>query len=167
MLLAMAALAATVWFHLRATTTSVIVLRHAEKQLGSIDDPPLSAAGSARAERLAQLFGHRGELGSLEAIYATDTRRAQQTAAPLAARLGVEITTVAAGEEPGAIAKRVLREHRGGAVLVIGHANSVPEITHALLGRREIPPLAEDDYGALYIVTVADLGRSAVLRASY
>ena len=62
-------------------------VRHAEKALGTIEDPPLSPEGEQRSERLAQMFGERDGAGHLDAIYVTNTRRTQQTAAPLAARL--------------------------------------------------------------------------------
>ena len=57
-----------------------------EKDPGTIDDPPISPEGEARAQRLAQMFGGGGS-GRIDAIYVSDDRRAQQTAAPLAERL--------------------------------------------------------------------------------
>src|SRR5687767_14647820 len=83
--LLMAAAVAYVFYRSMATTTYVVV-RHAEKQLGTIADPPLAAEGEARAERLARMFGAGTGIGAIRAIYVTDTRRTQQTAAPLAAR---------------------------------------------------------------------------------
>src|SRR5581483_9281913 len=65
-----------------ATTTTIVLVRHAEKELVTIDDPPLSEAGERRAERLAQIFGDVRGPGRIEAIYVTATRRAQQTAMP-------------------------------------------------------------------------------------
>ncbi len=58
--------------------------------MSTIADPPLAAAGERRAERLAQMFGDVKGLGGIDAIYVTDTKRAQQTAAGLASRLGTE-----------------------------------------------------------------------------
>ena len=58
-----------------ATTTTVVVLaRHAEKDLSSIQDPPLSAEGEQRAERLAQMFGRGKGAGRIDAIYVSDAR---------------------------------------------------------------------------------------------
>src|SRR5947207_15658149 len=79
--------AVAVTFYRSATTTVVLLVRAVEKQPGSIDDPPLSPEGEQRAQRLAQLFGDAGAAGGLEASYASDDRRAQPTAPPLAHRL--------------------------------------------------------------------------------
>src|SRR5215467_15891659 len=82
-----------------ATTTTVVVLaRHAEKDLSSIQDPPLSPEGEQRAERLAQMFGRGKGIGRIDAIYVSDARRTQQTAAPLAERLGKQPVVVPAAD---------------------------------------------------------------------
>ena len=47
------------WFALSMTTTTVVVVRHAEKEFSTISDPPLSQVGEQRAELLARLFGSR------------------------------------------------------------------------------------------------------------
>ena len=74
------------WFFLSLTTTTVVVVRHAEKELGTIEDPPLSQAGEQRAQLLARMFGERDARVRIDAIIVSDTRRAQRTAAPLADR---------------------------------------------------------------------------------
>ena len=76
-----------VTFYRSATTTVILLVRPVEKEPGSIDDPPLSPEGEQRAQRLAQMFGDANASGRLDAIYVSDDRRAQQTAAPLAERL--------------------------------------------------------------------------------
>src|SRR5476651_1595762 len=93
------------------TTTTVVLVRHAEKALGTIEDPPLSPEGEQRSERLAQMFGDSAGAGRLDAIYVTNTRRTQQTAAPLAARLHV-VPVVLSGVDAVGTAARLLREHR-------------------------------------------------------
>src|SRR5579863_5279918 len=103
-----------------ASTTTIVVVRHAEKAVGTIDDPPLSPEGEQRAERLAMMFSEGSAAGHLDAIYVTNTRRSQQTAAALAARLHL-IPTVMPLSDIGALVGRVVREHRGGAVLIVGH----------------------------------------------
>ena len=165
-LFAFAALAiVSVTFWTRATTTTIVLVRHAEKQLGTIEDPPLTQEGDERAQRLASLFGERSQIGEVRAIYATKTRRAQATAAPLAARLGLAVIT--ADESPEALARRVRREQHGGAALIVGHSNTVPRAVAALTARQDIPAMAADDYGTIYIVTVPDVGRASVLQLRY
>src|SRR5688500_12209475 len=61
-----------------ATTTTIVLIRHAEKQVGAISDAPLSPQGEIRASRLAQMFGDSESFGRIGKIYVTDTRRTQQ-----------------------------------------------------------------------------------------
>jgi 2,3-bisphosphoglycerate-dependent phosphoglycerate mutase len=147
-----------------ATTTTVVLVRHAEKETVTIADPPLTQAGERRAERLAAMFDVRGP-GRIEGIYVTDTRRTQQTAMPLAARLGLRSTVVPA-TDVGAVVSRVLKDHRGGRSLVVGHSNTVPEIVQKLSGV-SVPAIGDDEYDNMYVVTVPTFGKSSVLRLKY
>ena len=159
-----AVVALWVWF--TANSTVVIVIRHAEKESVSAPDPPLSAAGEARAALLERMFGQPQGAGHLDAIYITSALRNRMTAAPLAAQLGI-VPIVAPGDDPKGLARRILRENSGNRVMVIGHANTVPEIVAALSGRSDIPQIDEKEFGTMYIVTVPRIGRANVLRLSY
>ena len=150
-----------------ATTTTVVVIRHAEKQLGAIPDAPLSPPGEVRAARLAQMFGDASDFGRVRRIYVTDMRRTQQTAAGVAQRLALMPDIVDGKLDSHALARRVLKENRGGLALVVGHSNTVPEIVAALSGRDDVPPIAEDEFDTLYVVTVPTIGRASVLRLKY
>jgi broad specificity phosphatase PhoE len=148
-----------------AATTTVVLVRHAEKAPGAVKDPPLDPAGERRAERLAQMFGEVKGLGRLDAIYVTDTRRTQQAAAALASRLGVRPTVLPAADVKRA-ARDVLNDHRGGRALIVGHSNTVPEIVRELSGMTA-PPMTEDEYDTLYVVTVPSVGPASVLKLKY
>lgn len=150
-----------------ATTTTIVLIRHAEKQVGAISDAPLSPSGEVRASRLAQMFGEAAPLGRLQKIYVTDTRRTQQTAAGLAQRLGLKPEIVAGKGDSKSFARRVLRENRGGRVLVVGHSNTVPEMVAALTGETDVPPMGDEQFDTLYIVTVPTIGRASVLQIRY
>jgi broad specificity phosphatase PhoE len=159
-------IAVVAWFLSSLSTTTVVIVRHAEKELGTIEDPPLSQAGEQRAQLLARMFGERETVGRIDAIFASDTRRSQRTAAPLADRLGVAITTVDAKDVEG-LARRIRQSHRGQRVLVIGHSNTVPEIVRALDGGALVPPIGDDDYSQMYVVTIPTLGPTSVLHMNY
>jgi broad specificity phosphatase PhoE len=148
-----------------ATTTVVVLARHAEKEAGSIQDPPLSAEGERRAQRLAQMFGRGGGVGHLDAIYVSDARRTQQTAAPLVERLGKPAVSIPAADIKGTAA-RVMREHKGGTVLIVGHSNTVPALVREF-SDVEVPPIADDEYDTLYIVSIPTFGHANVLRMEY
>jgi broad specificity phosphatase PhoE len=84
---------------------------------------------------------------------------------PLASRLG-EKTTVLPAADVDAVVSRVMSEHRGGCVLIVGHSNTLPEIIQKLSGI-SIPEIGDDEYDNVYIVTVPTIGTSSVLRLKY
>jgi broad specificity phosphatase PhoE len=163
--LGFAIFAAWVWG--TAGSTTVVVIRHAEKDVTvNAADPPLTQAGEARAALLARMFGDAKILGHLDAIYVSPALRNRLTAAPLAERLGIGETVVPA-DDPRALARRVLREHGGGRILIVAHSDTVPQIVAALTGNEKIPEIAALEYGTMYIVTVPRIGHADLLRLSY
>jgi phosphohistidine phosphatase SixA len=155
------------WIWATAGSTTVIVLRHAEKDVSAATpDPPLTAAGSARAELLARMFGNGKLLGHIDAIYVSPALRNRLTAAPLAARLGIA-ETVAPADDAKALARRALHEHSGGRVMIVGHSDTVPKIVAELSGNSGIPQIGDQEYGTMYIVTVPRIGHANLLRLNY
>jgi broad specificity phosphatase PhoE len=150
-----------------ATTTTIVLVRHAEKQVGAITDAPLSPEGEIRASRLTQLLGGSEEFGRIGKIYVTDTRRTQQTAAGLAQRLGLTPEVIDAKTDSAELARRALRENRGHRALIVGHSNTVPEIVAALTRGDNVPPMGEGEFDTMYIVTVPTIGKASVLRLKY
>jgi phosphohistidine phosphatase SixA len=150
-----------------ATSTTFVVLRHAEKQVGAISDAPLSPQGEVRASRLAQMFGDNEAFGRVRKIYVTETRRTQQTAAGLAQRLGLNPEIVDAKVDSKDLARRALRENRGGRALIIGHSNTVPEIVAALAHMDKVPLMGDEEFDTIYVVTVPTIGKVSVLRMKY
>ena len=155
------------WVLSAASTTTIFVTRHAEKQTADPQDadPPLAPAGEARAAELAQFFGRAPKGQGLEAIVVSEFRRTQETVRPLANRLGIPVITMPA-EDPAGTAKRALSENRGGRVLIVGHSDTVPEIVKELSGV-DVGPMSEADYGIMYVVTVPRLSRAAVTRVDF
>lgn len=128
----------------------VVVVRHAERADGGggmAADPALSAAGEARATRLAEILADL----KVTAVFATEFARTRQTAAPTAAAQGLQPTVIKADDE-----KALITAIRGaaGSVLVVGHSNTVPEIVRAL-GVETPVSVAADEYDHLFIVTPA------------
>lgn len=153
-------LAVAVWLVLSASTTTIFVMRHAEAASGEGDDPGLSLAGQVRAERLAEVFASQPGALALDGVIVSDRRRTQDTARPLANALGIPVVVVPA-DDPRAAARHALDEFHGGRVLVIGHANTVPEIIRELSGE-QVPPMAETDYQTLYVVARPQFSRESV-----
>ncbi|MGH8150470.1 MAG: hypothetical protein ACRETB_10925 [Steroidobacteraceae bacterium] len=146
-----------------AATTTVIVVPPAESAVGSIQNAPLIPEGEQRADQLAQLFGGIGPAGRIAAIYVNATRQTQQTAAPLAERLGLT-PIVVAGDDVDATISRALSEHRGEAVMIVSSATSAALQT---LTGITVPPRPADDHGSIYIVSVPLLGSAGVVGLHY
>lgn len=120
------------------------VMRHLQKAESSAD-PGLSAEG----QRQAQLLANRFETRPPAVIYVTNTRRARETAAPIAARLQLEPKVYDPRDAAGLVSD--LQKDPNPA-LIIGHSNTVPEIVAALGGARPAP-IAETEYGTIYHVS--------------
>lgn len=162
-----AALAAGALFALwhGATTTVVVLARPVEKDPGTIDDPPLSAEGEERAQRLAQMFAASLSAGPLDGLYVSDERRAQQTAAPLAERLH-RTPEVFKAADARAAAASALHEHTGGTVLVIGSAATLQQVSREL-GVADATSAPGDEADVLYLVSIPSFGHTHVLRLKY
>ena len=142
--------------------TTVIVVRHAEKNIEpSNPDPDLSPAGQARAQELARMFSDTG----VNAIYATQFKRTQQTVRPLGDRLGLTINLVEAKDTQELI-RQILTTHRGQTIFVAGHNNTAPEIVKAL-GGGDFPVIPENEFDNMFIVTVYRFGRAKVVKLKY
>ena len=126
-----------------AMAAPVYVIRHLERAPGDAD-PSLSDKGAARAEQLAQLLAP----ANVKAIFATATKRAQETGGPLAKRLGLAVTTYNP-RDVDALAAAVRTV--AGPVLIIGHSNTVADLV-AKFGGEKPAALSELDYGTLFVV---------------
>ena len=138
---------------LAQTTTTVILVRHAEKVDDSAD-PVLSDAGTARAEALADALEDAG----VSAIITTQFERTRRTAAPLGARAGITPTVVAAtGRTHVADVAARVRELGPGTIVVVGHSNTVPAIIRAL-GGADVGEIADSAYDHLFVLTLDEDG---------
>jgi len=142
--------------------TTVIIVRHAEKNIEPNNpDPDLSPAGQARAQEIARMFGDAG----VQAIYATQYKRTQQTVTPLASRLGLPVVSVDA-KQSSELTRRILSNNRGQTVFVAGHNNTAPEIVNLLSGEN-YPQIPESEYDNMFIVTIYRFGKAKVLKVKY
>lgn len=122
---------------------TIYVMRHLDTPAG-VTDPDLTSAGQDNARRLATWFGPR----KLDALFVSNARRAQQSAAPLAAAKG--LTPILYDPRDGAaLIAQVTRSQ--GDVLVVGHSNTVPDIIEQLGGARpaDIP---HEQFGNVWVL---------------
>jgi phosphohistidine phosphatase SixA len=165
MLAVVCALVVAVVVYRSAVTTVVVLVRPAEKEAGTIDDPPLSPDGEQRALMLAQMLGDTAGVGRLDAIFVSDSRRAQQIIMPLAERLGKKPVVVPSGDV-GSMASRIARGHDGETLLFVGNGSNVPQLVQEFSGA-QVGPSSDTEHDTMYVVSVPTFGRASVLRIRY
>lgn len=156
------------WFFESQSTTTIIFVRHADIDAAfRDDDPPLSNLGHRRAELLADALEEIDVVAGVDAIYVADSRRTQQTAAPLARRLELE-PRIADPYQVEQFMAEVLREHNGEIVLVATHADILAPLVEELHGSKNIPPMdGDNNFDNIYIVTIPWFGKVKTLRLHY
>jgi phosphohistidine phosphatase SixA len=145
-----------------AAEVTVYVVRHGEKQSpGDVpmekEDPPLSAEGQMRAMGLVEDI----PVSELDAIYVTRTKRAHDTASAVVAVTGIEPIYYPPRDVEGLVAR--VRKRHGEKVLIVGHSNTIPPLLQGL-GVQEPIEIPEDQYGDLWVVTVAASGTTLETR---
>ena len=146
----------------RRPVTTVILIRHAEKIIDPNNpDVDLSPAGQTRAQEIARVFGDSG----INAIYATQYKRTQETVKPLSDKTGVPVTIVNSKSTSDLLAQ-IRAQHSGQTIFIAGHNNTVPEII-AALGGPQYPTIPETEYDNLFVVTVYRTGKAKVVKMKY
>jgi len=133
-------------------THTVFIVRHAEK-VSAAPDALLSPAGVKRAECLAKTLKDAG----ITSIFATEFKRTQQTAEPLAAALGLKVTVVPANDW-STLTKDLLYGLHGNA-LVVGHSETVPVLVQRLQAG-SIPPIGFNEFDRMMVVSLVSGGGS-------
>lgn len=141
-----------------AAPTSVILVRHAERSPGD-GDVAISAAGRERADALARLLRDT----AIDTIITSHLLRTRETAAPVATQKGITPEVLPA-DQLDAVVERI-RGLRGRVVLVVHHSNTVPSLVEKLGG--QTPPIRDDEFDRLVVVTLPPQGAAAVLTLRY
>jgi broad specificity phosphatase PhoE len=146
-----------------AKTTTVILVRHAEKAAEPADDPPLTPDGEARARDLWNAIKDAG----VSAVITTQFARTRATAQPTvtATHVTPDVVRTTGANHPKDVADAV-RKHAGQTVLVVGHSNTVPAIVEAL-GATRPRAICDPEYDNLYVVSIAADGKAGVVRAKF
>lgn len=135
-----------------------VIVRHADKAGDDPRDPSLSAAGAARAQRLAASLAG----APLVAAYATAFRRTRHTAAPAAKAHGLAVSGYDARQDAGEFAAVLRQRHARGTVLVVGHSNTAAAIAGALCGC-VVAPIGEDQYDRRLRVRIDASGAATLI----
>jgi phosphohistidine phosphatase SixA len=159
---------ALAWFFESQGTTTIIFVRHAEVDAPDVaaPDSPLNQAGTARAEFLANYLERIDIVAGVDAIYVDSTVRTQETAAPLAGRLGLE-PQVADHDQIAGFMKNVLFEHKRDIVLIITQRDDIAPMVEELHGSKNIAEIGAEDYDELFIVSIPWFGKVKTLYLPY
>ncbi|XQW84780.1 SixA phosphatase family protein [Thalassotalea piscium] len=122
---------------------TIYLVRHAEKIAGG-KDPALTSCGMKRATQLATIL----KQAKIKQIYSTQTLRTQQTAAPLATQLNLQVTAYSA-KDLASFAQQVKNTKTN--TLIVGHSNTTPQLT-ALIANTPVADITEAEYQMLYQV---------------
>jgi broad specificity phosphatase PhoE len=134
-----------------AQPSTVILVRHAERDTAPRQDPVLTAAGRQRALDLAAALADAG----VRSVITTQYQRTQLTAKPIMDALRLTPIVVSASGPTSAhidaVAMAVRARPEGDIVLVVGHSNTIPGIVGAL-GGPKLPDLCDGQYSMMYIL---------------
>jgi len=152
------------WLGTWAKTTVVVLVRHAEAGQSASGDPDLNAAGEKRAGALGTVLDELLVDRKVDYLYAADTRRAQQTAAPVANQFRLPINVLASSDWSN-LASRIRRDHRGQTVVVVGYASTLPGVVNQLSGSQIA--MRDDEFDSVYVVVMPSPGEKRVFRVRY
>ena len=140
------------------TTTTVILIRHAERD----NFFNIIAQGRVRAKALVDAIRDMG----ITAIYSPGLERNLDTVKPLANHLGIDITLTPRISKPmvDKIVSEILTKHTGEVVLLVGNGSGNLRSLHHRLGGTGDGPY---QYGDLYIYPIPDQGPVNVIKARY
>lgn len=129
---------------------TVILLRHAEKDLSITDDPnpELSAEGKARAQRLIEMV----DKYQPDAIYSTNYIRTRSTVMPLARKRGQMIQIY----DPRNLKQMndLILSGKFKRIVVVGHNNTTPVLANLLVKQEKYKNLAETEYDKMWIIKI-------------
>lgn len=127
-------------------TTTIYFIRHAEKT-DSSKNPDLSSVGLERAAHWGKIFSET----TFDAIYSTDFKRTQQTAAPTAENKKLDITLY---DAKSLDFDKFKSDNLGKTILVVGHSNTTPDFVNKLINQNVYAAIEDTNFGNLYIVTL-------------
>jgi broad specificity phosphatase PhoE len=154
------------WFFESQATTTMIFVRHAEKALIPVGDPGLSPEGQARSAELARQLVDADVVAGIDAIYSTPFRRTVETAQPVADALELEINRYDPDDNEAVLA-RILKNHKGKIILVVGHSDTLPTLIADLGASKKVPPIAELEYDNIYVISIPWFGKTKTIRLRY
>lgn len=140
-------------------SATLIFVRHAEKADDGTKNPPLTKEGEERAERINELL--KKAYSKVDAVYSTEYKRTESTALPVSREFGLEIQSYDP-RAPKVFIKKLIKDHQGEVVLIVGHSNTTPFLVNMVLGEEKFSQLDESAYDDVFIVKTREVGKGTV-----
>ena len=102
----------------------------------------------------------------VDAVFSTPFRRTEQTAKPDADALGLQINSYDAADTELFI-EQLVKEYKGKIILVVGHSNTGPAMIGNRGASKNVPPIAENEYDNIYLVSIPWFGKTKTIRLRY
>jgi 2,3-bisphosphoglycerate-dependent phosphoglycerate mutase len=141
--------------------TTIILVRHAEKELDGSKNPTLTNQGVVRAIELAYILREE----PVAAVFSTDYERTLKTAEPTAEFHELPIQKYLP-QNQDLFLENVLRKYRGKTVLIVGHSNTVPIMLNILTGENYWK-IKDYMYNDLFVVNTIRKGEGRTLHLKY
>ncbi|MCC1484825.1 SixA phosphatase family protein [Winogradskyella immobilis] len=139
-------------------TSTYYLIRHAEKDRNDKTnrDPHLIEKGVKRAENWSNVLKNV----KFDMVFSTNYNRTKETAKPTAVANNLEVSFY----DPRDLKiEEFMTKTKGKTVLVVGHSNTTPMFTNALIGEEKYRPIADDNNSNIYIVTVSGSTKSSTV----
>lgn len=135
-----------------AQSTTVYVVRHAEKDMTnpSNPDPSLSGEGLQRSFDLRDILAKE----KIDAVFSTNYKRTIQTGNPLSMLINKEIIMYDPSKNQELI-KTILENHKGKKVLIVGHSNTILTLIKAFGATPSTEQLQDTQYNLLFELKIS------------
>lgn len=137
-------------------TTVFYLIRHAEKDRSDKTNrnPNLKPEGIERAKGWAKYFNDV----NLDKVYSTNYNRTKETATPTAKSKKLDLKIYNPSNIDGVA---FIEKNKGKKILVVGHSNTTPMFTNALLGEKKYEYMEDNDNASLFVVTIDNEGNKS------
>jgi len=146
------------WAAAQQSSRVIFLVRHAEAS--STGDASLDPAGQQRAQCLSRTLSDAG----VTQIFVNETKRAQQTAEPLARAMKIT-PAMTPSLQVATLVRNLLYGAKGNA-LVVDSGNSLSTII-ARLHAGSIRPIGENEYNRLFVITLTEGSATPVATLRY
>ncbi len=154
------------WFFESQATTTIIFVRHAEKDISIDNDPGLTEAGKRRVFELSRQLKDADVVAGIDAIYSTSFKRNIETVEPLARNLNLDIHKYEKNDY-AKVLEEILDTYKGKIILVVGHSDTLPDLMAELGASKKVPDIADNEYDNIYIVSIPWFGKTKTIRLRY